>query len=70
MVTTNITADLTGAGGFLLGGPIRKNFTNLLKGFVKDWKVYAETNDISETKKREIANPLLNRKLSKLNAKE
>jgi hypothetical protein len=55
MVTTNITADLTGVGGFLLGGPIKKNFTKLLKGFVKDWKVYAETSDVSETKKREIA---------------
>jgi hypothetical protein len=53
-VTTNITANLTGIGGFLLGGPIKKNFTKLLKGFVKDWKTYAETGNVSETKKREM----------------
>ena len=54
-VSTNITADLTGIGGFLLGGPIKKNFTKLLKGFVKDWKTYAETGNVSATKKREIS---------------
>ncbi|MBL4705320.1 MAG: SRPBCC family protein, partial [Flavobacteriales bacterium] len=32
-VTTNITADLTGVGGVLLGGAIKKNFTKLLGGF-------------------------------------
>ncbi len=52
-VTTNITANLTGIGGFFLGIPIKKNFTKLLKGFVKDWKTYAETGEVSETKKRE-----------------
>jgi len=54
-VTTNITADLTGIGGFLMGSPIKKNFGKLLKGFVKDWKTYAETGQVSETKKREMA---------------
>ena len=54
-VSTNITADLTGIGGLLLGGPIKKNFGKLLKGFVKDWKTYAETGQVSDTKKREMS---------------
>lgn len=53
-VKTNITANLKGAGGLVLGGPIKKNFGKLLKGFVKDWKSYAETGSPSETKKREM----------------
>lgn len=54
-VSTNITADLKGIGGFLMGGMMKKNMTKLLKGFVKDWKAYAETGEVSETKKRELA---------------
>lgn len=54
-VSTNITANLTGIGGLFLSGPIKKNFGKLLKGFVKDWKTYAETGEVSETKGREIA---------------
>ena len=54
-VSTNITANLTGIGGLFLGGPIKKNFGKLLKGFVKDWKTYAETGEVSEAKGREIA---------------
>ncbi len=38
-----------------LGRMMRKNFTKLLKGFVKDWKTYAETGQVSETKKRELS---------------
>ena len=55
LVSTNITADLTGLRGLLLGTPIKINFKKLLAGFVKDWKTYAETGQISETKKREIS---------------
>ena len=55
-VSTNITADLTGVGGLLLGGTIKNNFTKLLEGFVKDWKTYAETGSVSETKQRELDN--------------
>ena len=54
-VTTNITAELTGIRGFILGAPIKNNFTKLLKGFVKDWKTYSETGLVSDTKKRELA---------------
>ena len=54
-VTTNLTADLTGIGGLFMGGMIKKNMKTLLKGFVKDWKTYAETGQVSETKKRELA---------------
>ena len=54
-VSTNITADLSGIGGFLMGGMMKKNMTKLIKGFVKDWKIYAETGEVSETKKLELA---------------
>ncbi len=54
-VSTNITANLTGIGGLFLGSPIKKNFGKLLKGFVKDWKSYAETGQPSDTKKRELS---------------
>lgn len=55
-VSTNITANLTGFRGVLLSIPIKNNFTKLIKGFVKDWKIYAETGEVSESKKREILN--------------
>jgi hypothetical protein len=54
-VTTNITAELTGIRGVILGAPIKNNFTKLLKGFVKDWKTYSETGLVSDIKKRELA---------------
>jgi len=54
-VTTNITANLGGIKGVLLGGILKKNFTKLINRFLKDWKTYAETGEVSETKKREIA---------------
>lgn len=54
IISTNISADLTGLGGLVLAGQIKKNFAKLLKGFVKDWKVYAETGEVSEAKKQEI----------------
>lgn len=53
--STNITAELTGLRGIFLGIPIKNNFTKLIKGFLKDWKTYAETGEVSESKKREIA---------------
>lgn len=59
-VSTNITADLTGIRGFLLSVPLKSNFTKLLKGFLNDWKTYAETGEVSETKKREIAKLKMN----------
>jgi hypothetical protein len=53
-ITTHITADLSGIGGFLMGGMIKKNFDKVLAGFLKDLKIYAETGEISETKQREL----------------
>ena len=55
LVSTNITDNLTGLRGMLLGIPIKNNFTKLLKGFVKDWKTYTETGEVSESKKREVS---------------
>lgn len=54
-VSTNITANLKGLRGILLRVPIKGNFTKLQKRFVKDWKIYAETGEVSEAKKNEIA---------------
>ena len=53
-VTTNISADAKGLGGLFMGGMIKKNFTKQLGGFVKDWKIYAETGEVSPAKKREL----------------
>jgi len=54
-VTTNINADLTGLRGLILGTSIKKNFSKVQKGFLKDWKTYSETGLVSDTKKRELA---------------
>lgn len=55
-VTTHITANLSGIGGFFMGGMMNKQFDKVLNGFLKDLKAYAETGEISETKQRELAN--------------
>ncbi|MDH4092074.1 MAG: hypothetical protein OEV24_16570 [Cyclobacteriaceae bacterium] len=54
-VTSNITANLSGMPGLLLGSLLKKNFTKQIHGFLQDWKIYAETGEVSESKKREIA---------------
>ena len=53
-VSTNITADLSGVGGLVMGGAITKNMIKLIAGFLKDWKAYAETGEVSDAKKREL----------------
>lgn len=53
-ISSNVTADLGGVMGFLLGSVLKKNFSKTLHGFLKDWKTYAETGQVSETKKREL----------------
>jgi hypothetical protein len=53
-IHTNITANATGIGGTIMGGAIKKNFGKLLKGYVKDWKAYAETGKVSDAKQREL----------------
>lgn len=54
-ISSNITANLSGVMGSLLGFPLKKNFSKTLKGFLNDWKTYAETGQVSETKQRELA---------------
>ena len=54
-ITSNLTADLKGIGGFFLGGKIKKDFSKTIKFFLNDLKIYAETGNISEKKKRELA---------------
>ncbi len=53
-ITSHLTADLLGVKGKLLGGVISKQFSKAIDGFFTDWKIYAETGDISATKKREL----------------
>ena len=50
-VSTNITANLKGLGGLFLSIPLKGNFTKLQKRFLKDWKTYAETGEVPESKK-------------------
>ena len=54
-ITSNISADLTGIMGLVMGSYIRKNFTKQIGVFLKDCKTYAETGEVSEAKKREKA---------------
>jgi hypothetical protein len=54
-VSINITADISGVMGFLMGGVMKKNFSKVMSGFLKDLKIYAETGQISEKKKSELA---------------
>lgn len=54
-VSSNLTAELSGIKGKLLGVPLKGNFTKLVKGFVQDWKTYAETGEVSATKRKELA---------------
>jgi hypothetical protein len=54
-ITTNISANANGFLGFLMGGIMKKQFSKLADGFVITWKNYAETGDVSEEKKRELA---------------
>ena len=51
---SNITANTSGIRGFLLGPILKKNLSKVLDGFMHDWKTYAETGRISETKQREL----------------
>lgn len=53
-INSNLSANLNGPMGFLMGSMMKKNFTKLINGFLNDWKTYAETGEVSETKKREI----------------
>ena len=53
--TSNITANTSGLRGFLLAPIFKKNFSKVLGGFLHDWKTYAETGRVSETKQRELA---------------
>ncbi len=53
-ISSNLMANLNGPMGFLMGFMIKKNFSKLIHGFLNDWKTYAETGEVSETKKREI----------------
>lgn len=53
-ISSNITANLNGIGGFLLGTMIKKNFSKTLHGFINDWKIYVETGQVSEKKLKEL----------------
>ncbi|MES0490367.1 MAG: SRPBCC family protein [Leptospirales bacterium] len=54
-ISSNITADVQGLKGFLLGKAIQQKFAKQIKGFMSDWKTYAETGEISDKKKSEIS---------------
>jgi len=54
-VSTNITANTSGIMGALMGGMMKKNLAKLINRFLNDWKTYAETGEVSEHKKRQMA---------------
>jgi hypothetical protein len=56
LVTSHITADLKGIGGWLFGGKIQKNFSKVLGGFMTDLKTFSETGEPSNVKKRQLQN--------------
>lgn len=53
-VTSNLTAKLKGIGGFLLKGKMEKDFEKTIGFFLDDLKIYAETDEVSQKKKKEI----------------
>lgn len=53
-ITANISADLIGVRGFLMSSILKKNFSKTFDGFLHDWKTYAETDQVSETKQKEL----------------
>ena len=53
-ISSHLSANLNGLMGFLMGFMLKKNFNKLVIGFLNDWKTYAETGEVSETKKREL----------------
>ena len=53
--TSNLTASTSGLLGFLMGPILKMNFSKVLGGFLHDWKIYAETGQVSEKKQSELA---------------
>lgn len=53
-VNSHISANLSGIGGFLMRSMMKANFTKTISGFLKDWKVYAETGKASDFKQAEL----------------
>jgi hypothetical protein len=54
VVSSNISADVSGVAGFFLVFPLKLNFTKVMKGFISDWKSYAETGQVSPVKQKEL----------------
>ena len=57
-VSSHISADVQGIKGFFLGKAMGKSFSRQIKGFMSDWKTYAETGEISVKKQKEISRSL------------
>jgi len=53
-ISSNVTADFSGLFGLIMGPLMKKNFSKTLYGFLNDWKTYAETGKVSETKSKEL----------------
>lgn len=57
-ISSNLTADLTGIMGSLLGGKLKSNFEKTIHVFLSDIKIYAETGKVSPRKERELSKSL------------
>ena len=53
IISSNLTADLTGIMGFLLGGKLKSSFEKTIEIFLSDIQIYAETGEVSPRKQRE-----------------
>ncbi|MFY0689963.1 MAG: SRPBCC family protein [Cyclobacteriaceae bacterium] len=53
-ISSNLTANMRGVGGFLFGGKIKSNFEKTIEIFLTDIKIYAETGKVSPRKEREL----------------
>ena len=53
IITSHISCSIKGIRGLVMSSFMKKSFTKQIAGFLKDWKVYAETGEVSTTKKKE-----------------
>lgn len=54
LVTSQLSADLSGILGTIMYPLMKMNFSKLVKGFIEDFTIYSETGNISETKKKQL----------------
>lgn len=54
IVSSHLTANLTGFLGTIMAPLMKLNFSKLVRGFIEDLTTYAETGKVSQTKKKQL----------------